>query len=405
MNIAICVNPLRDEVLTGIGYTCLYYINSLIENDETNTYFLFSNREIKHLERINKSFNFFHFDKNSFLQKKLDYYNRRIKLNKINKRPILALSVRRFFYKVLNEICFYVKINHQLKKNKIDLILFMDVSGVIQFYPGKIKKIAVVYDLVWKRYPETMEFTHLIRTKVLAGNFIKKCDRIIAISDSTRRDCIQFLNLKKPVDVIHLGIDLERFTMSSAEKVDEVLQKFNISKKYVLAVGTLEPRKNLLQLIKAFSLLENDNLFQLVLVGVNGWGGVDIFEVIKQYNIESSTIITGYVMDDELDALYTGAGVFVYPSIYEGFGLPILEAMSCGCPVITSDNSSMPEVANDAAIFVNAYDVTGLKNAIVNVLYNRDLRREMRIKGFDNVNNFSWERTARQAVEVFKKYE
>ncbi len=126
----------------------------------------------------------------------------------------------------------------------------------------------------------------------------------------------------------------------------------------------------------------DNHLVQLVLVGINGWNRVDIFKMIKEYNIKSSTVVTDYASDDELDALYTGAEVFVYPSIYRGFGLPILEAMSCGCPVVIANNPSLTEVVNDEAILVCAQEVLELKSAIESVLLNKDLRDELRREGF-----------------------
>ncbi len=403
MNIAICVKPLSDELLTGIGYTSLYYINSLVEIDKSNTYYIFSNREIKNLDKIDRRLKFFNYNTKSFLLNKIEYFNKKIKYKKMKNRSFLFLSIRRFVYKALNEIFHYKKIRAELKRNNIDLILFMDIAGVIQFYPKKIKKIVIVYDLVWKRFPETMDFTHSIRMKVLANNFYGKCDQVIAISNSTKNDFINFLKLKTPVEVIHLGIDRKRFIKQTSKEVNRVLEKYNISKKYILTVGTLEPRKNLINVVEAFSKLKNKNMYQLVMIGNRGWGDVDLSEIVKKYNVQSETIMTGYVEGDELNAFYSGAEVFVYPSLYEGFGLPILEAMSCGCPVITSNNSSMPEVANDAAILIEALNVMDLKDAIEKVLNNSVDRLDMKKRGFSNINNFSWEKTASHAVSVIEK--
>ncbi len=402
MNIAICVKPLSDEILTGIGYTSLYYINSLAEVDKKNKYYLFSNREIKHLDKIDKRLNLFNYNTKSFFLNKIEYFNQRVKYKKIENRSFFFLSIRRFFYKALNEIFHYKKIRAELKRNNIDLILFMDIAGVIQFYPKKIKKIVIVYDLVWKRFPETMDFTHSIRMKVLAYNFYRKCDQVIAISDSTKNDFINLLKLKTPIEVIHLGVDRKRFIEQTSKKIKKVLEKYNISKKYILTVGTLEPRKNLVNVVEAFSKLKHKGIYQLVMIGNRGWGEVDLSEIVKKYNVQSETIMTGYVEGEELNAFYSGAEVFVYPSLYEGFGLPILEAMSCGCPVITSNNSSMPEVANDAAILIEALNVSDLKVAVERVLHSYDERMEMKKKGFRNIKNFSWEKTANLAVSIIE---
>jgi glycosyltransferase involved in cell wall biosynthesis len=203
--------------------------------------------------------------------------------------------------------------------------------------------------------------------------------------------------------VIHLGVDRSIFKAIPGDLLETTLNKYNVSKKYLLTVGTLEPRKNLLKVIEAFSLLENKDEFQMVIIGNSGWGNLNLSSIIKQYNIDSEVIITGYIDKDELNAFYSGAEVFVFPSLYEGFGLPILEAMSCGCPVITSNSSSMPEVANNAAILVDSGDGSEIKNALYSVLNNPDLRKTLRNKGFENVDKFSWENASRQAVSLFEK--
>jgi glycosyltransferase involved in cell wall biosynthesis len=188
-------------------------------------------------------------------------------------------------------------------------------------------------------------------------------------------------------------------------EVQPVLERYQLSQPYILYVGSIEPRKNLLRLLQAYARLRKDLPgWKLVLVGArNAWKSTPISEEMRKLNLAPWVQLTGYIPEEDLPALYNGAGLFAFPSLYEGFGLPVLEAMACGTPVITSNVSSLPEVAGDAALLVDPYNVEEIAAAMVNVLSDQELSEDLHRRGLERSKEFSWERTAQQTLEVYKK--
>ena len=181
--------------------------------------------------------------------------------------------------------------------------------------------------------------------------------------------------------------------------------KYKIKKPYILFIGTLEPRKNVQMLIQAFNNLKKEHNLphQLVLVGGNGWMCDDILKEIESSDYKNDIIRPGYVADADLPAFINGADVFVYPSFYEGFGLPILEAMQCGTSVITSHVSSMPEVGGKACLYIDPNDKTELSEQIYKVVSDVSLQKDLSEKGIEQSKNFSWEKCARETLKVYQK--
>jgi glycosyltransferase involved in cell wall biosynthesis len=189
-------------------------------------------------------------------------------------------------------------------------------------------------------------------------------------------------------------------------RLQAVRQRYGIARDYILSVGSLQPRKNLVRLIHAYVNLrrrDDDVDHQLVIVGKKGWLYQDIFRAARESPFVEDIIFTGYVPEEDLPALYSGATVFVYPSIFEGFGLPVLEAMACGVPVITSNSSSLPEVVGEAAILVNPYDERAIEVALRQVVWNAELRRELSERGLRRAQQFSWRRTAELTVRAYEE--
>ena len=183
-------------------------------------------------------------------------------------------------------------------------------------------------------------------------------------------------------------------------ELGQVRRKYHLPENYILAVGTLEPRKNLRRLIQAFETVKKENpSLSLVFVGARGWLSKDLYADIEK----NSIITTGYVSREDMPALYSGAKLFVFPSLYEGFGLPPLEAMRCGVPVVVSDNSSLPEVAGEAGIYVNAKDADSIAEGIQKGLYDENLRAVSIRKGFLQSQKFSWKKSADQIINVYKE--
>ncbi|MCK4525681.1 MAG: glycosyltransferase family 4 protein, partial [Candidatus Andersenbacteria bacterium] len=180
-------------------------------------------------------------------------------------------------------------------------------------------------------------------------------------------------------------------------RILEIRKKYNLPKKYILYLGTLEPRKNIIGLIKAFEILNTK--YKLVIAGSKGWLYEDIFKIVKNSPAKDNIIFTGFIDDKDKAALYGLADLFVYPSFYEGFGFPPLEAMAAGTPVITSNFSSLPEAVGDAAITVNPYNIDELTKAIEMVLFDEKLRDILIERGYKKVKNFSWEKCAKETLE------
>ncbi|CAN5829558.1 glycosyltransferase family 1 protein [soil metagenome] len=227
----------------------------------------------------------------------------------------------------------------------------------------------------------------------------QEADALIAISEHTARDLIRHTGVSG--DRVHV-IPLAAHERFSPMQDDAVLARYGIDAPYLLYVGTLEPRKNLPALLQAFAGIEQGET-KLVLAGTQGWMYGGIYDMVERLGLTSRVIFTGFVPDEDLPALLSAARIFVYPSLYEGFGLPVLEAMSCGAPVITTDASSLPEVAGDAALLVRPDDVEGLRGAIRRLLAEPDLRDELRGRGFAQAARFCWRETARQTAEVYEK--
>jgi len=234
---------------------------------------------------------------------------------------------------------------------------------------------------------------------------IKKAARIIAISEATKRDLIHHLGIPdNRISVVYPGIDHVTFRPSFVAS--------NFEYPYILFVGSEHPRKNLLTLLKAFSRLKGRSSFgnlKLVKVGKAGGREADFrkqsMEVIESLNLDKEVVFTGVVSGVDLRVYYSNAECLVFPSIYEGFGFPPLEAMACGCPVITSDSSSLPEVVGEAAIKISSRDVEGLATALEKILTKRQLREELITKGVKQAAKFSWEQTAEKTLRIYEEVE
>jgi glycosyltransferase involved in cell wall biosynthesis len=268
---------------------------------------------------------------------------------------------------------------------------------------AQVPLVVTVHDLTLLRYPElgTKQLRNLVeRTR----HSVHEAKRVIADSEATRRDVIQLLGAaEEKVRAVPLGCDPE-FTPGDVEAARErVMRSFGIDRPYVLHVGTIEPRKNLERLVSAFNRARSryDLPHLLVLAGSPGWGVRPVRQVVASEGLESIVRFTGAVSREDLLALYRAAALFAYPSLYEGFGLPALEAMACGTPVLASDVSSLPEVVGDAALTVDPADDEALAAAIARALTDGELRRRLRGAGPARARQFTWERCARETLAVY----
>jgi len=237
----------------------------------------------------------------------------------------------------------------------------------------------------------------------------KKAGKILVISRATAADAKRVLNISEDkIEVTLMGKEDVFKPVPDQEIITEVMNKYKINSKYILFVGTLEPRKNILNLLRAFQIVKNNLLFKkfkLVIVGKKGWFYEEIFRFVRQNDMQEDVIITGFVPLDDMPYLYNGSEVFVYPSLYEGFGIPVLEALACGVPSITSNVSSMPEVIGNAGMTVNPNDVFELAQVMVEVLSDPKSRHEMRNKALEQAEKFSWQECAQRTLRVYESLE
>ena len=273
------------------------------------------------------------------------------------------------------------------------------------FLNRNIKKVVTIHDLTPILFPKM----HTRDTNITWERSLKliknRTDTIISDSISTKQDCIKLLNIpEKRIRVIPLAAD-ERYRPIKKKEpiIQEMMNEYNIKYPFILFVGTLEKRKNVPTLIKAFYKLKKSKLeHKLVIVGGKGWKYSQIFDLIEELKLQKDVIFTDYVSDEDLVKLYNTADLFVYPSLYEGFGLPPLEAMACGCPVITSNTSSLPEVVGDAGIMIDPYDIDSLKESMLKILTDPELREEMSRKSLERAEIFSWKKTAKETWNVYE---
>jgi glycosyltransferase involved in cell wall biosynthesis len=265
---------------------------------------------------------------------------------------------------------------------------------------NKIKKILTIHDLrsltiLDKSFPQD------IKSLKKAAKIADIC---IAVSECTKKDIIEYLGISQnKIKVIYLGVD-DVFKPIDKEKLNLVRQKYNINKKYFFSLG-LVPRKNIERLIKAFGIFKYKNDFLLVIGGSNNdvnWTN-KCRELVNKLKIQHRVIFIGYVPLEDLPFLYNASECFIFPSLYEGFGIPILEAMRCGVPVITSNVSSLPEIGQDAALYVDPYSEEDIARQMRRLIENKELNDALVKKGFDRANKFSWERMAQETLKIYEE--
>jgi len=267
----------------------------------------------------------------------------------------------------------------------------------------KAKRVAFVHDLTTLLFPQfhvpSNVFVHHRRFERL-----DEADAILTNSETTKRDIVDRLMISpEKIHVTHLGAD-ECFRPLPKERIQPVLERHGIRQPYLLFVGSLEPRKNLETLILAFNRLKDKNHIphRLVLAGQKGWLYEPILRAIEASPFRSDIVLTDYLAEGDLPALMNGAEVFVYPSYYEGFGLPVLEAMQCGTPVVTSNVSSLPEVGGEACLYADPHSAEEIADRILAVVQGTDLRKTMSEKGIERSKSFSWDKCARETLKVYE---
>jgi len=298
----------------------------------------------------------------------------------------------------------HLRLSWEMARHPPDL-LFVPAHVLPIVHPRR--SVVTVHDLGYLYYPEAHRLLDRLYLDLSTRYNARAATHLIADSSATKRDLSERYGVEPAkITVVYPGYDVTVFQPVRNEKAIEVVKaQYGIAGDYILFVGTLQPRKNLTRLVKTFSLSNIQypiSNIQLVIAGKKGWLYEEIFQQVEKLGLEGRVVFTGYVPEGDLPALLSGARLFVFPSLYEGFGLPVLEAMACGTPVVCSNTSSLPEVAEDAAVLVDPLDVEGLAAAIGRVLGDEELRAKLIERGFEQAREFSWDRCARETLDVLE---
>jgi glycosyltransferase involved in cell wall biosynthesis len=269
------------------------------------------------------------------------------------------------------------------------------------------RKLVTIHDLSFLRNPEGAEPSLRRYLSEVVPRSARRADLILADSESTRQDVVELLGVApEGVDVVYPGVDRPFGPIEDREVLEGVKELYGLRYPFVLTVGTLEPRKNLAVLLEAYALLRERHSppHKLVIAGGKGWLYEGIFRCVEELSLTEEVVFLGYVPEEHLPALYNLADVLAFPSVYEGFGLPPLEAMACGTPVVTSDRSSLPEVVGEAGLMVPADDHEALAEAIGRVLDDAALREDLVRRGLSRAAMFSWEATGQKLLSVYGRW-
>jgi len=292
----------------------------------------------------------------------------------------------------------------ELRRNPVDVLHVQFTAP--PFSPCPV--VVSIHDLSFEHLPQTFKWRSRKQLRLTVRRSAREAAQVIALSEFARSDIIATYHVRSEnVSVIPLAAPAHFRPVQDEEELQRVRQTYGIEGDYILSVGAIQPRKNLSRLVAAYSRLRRARpevkLPQLVLVGKCAWLYDETLRTIKELEVSNSVILTGYVPEADLPALYSGALCFVYPSYFEGFGLPPLEAMKCGAPVIVGDKTSLPEVVGDAGVLVDPFDVDSIASAIQRVIIDSNLRAQLRVKGLERAKLFDWQETARQTLSVYKK--
>ena len=373
MKIGVDIRALMDERYSGVPAYTEQLLREILRQDQENEYYLF--------------YNSFH----DFSQRFAVWESERVKVvgthypNKIYNYLLQKIFRRPFLDRELGEVD-----------------LFWSPHFNFSNFSSATKSVLTVHDLSFLRAPEFFSGRKNFWHRLLGlKRLIARADAIVAISENTKFDLLDIFKVPaEKIQVIYSGLNLP-----AAAEVD-LSSKYGLKNGFILAIGTIEPRKNLDGLILAYNILRQENpelKVQLVLAGSSGWRNAHIYQLAKKSPFSRDIIFTGYVSEGEKIHLYRHAGLLAFPSFYEGFGFPPLEAMSYGLPVIASNNSSLPEVLGGAALLINPISVSEIAAALKIVLTDDALRNKLAAEGKKRLALFSWEKTAKEYLELFKK--
>ena len=284
--------------------------------------------------------------------------------------------------------------------------LFCPKNLIPLLLPRDIRTVAVVLDLLYfpvmgQRFSEYL-WQDTLYMRLFLRRSLRRTDRIIAISENTRRDVEALCaDVADRLTTVYLGVDQQPGGALSDERRQSLRDRYGLKSPYVFYCGSLSPRKNIVRALEAFAEVREKIPHNFVVTGGKSWKDRPVFDAVKRLHLTDRFVKLGAVPANDMPALYGMADMFVYPSLYEGFGLPVLEAMGCGCPVLTSNTSSLPEVAGDAALMVDPRDTRAIASGMLRLATDRAEADRLRNKGLERVSIFTWEKAARNTIDVF----
>ncbi len=264
--------------------------------------------------------------------------------------------------------------------------------------------LVTVHDLSFVHVPETTPPTLKAYLDRVVPYSVRRANHVIADSQATKTDLMTIYQIaSEKISVLYSGVEPIFRPIKDPNEINAVRQKYHIgSKPYLLSVGTIQPRKNYVRIVQALHILRSAGYdVELVIAGGKGWLNEPFYQIIRDKKLNDAVHLIGYADDTDLPALYSGALMTLFPSLYEGFGFPVLEAMACGTPVITSNISSLPEVAGQAAILINPYDIEALAQAIITLIEDSAYREKLIKAGYSQAQKFTWERAAHQLAQIY----
>jgi glycosyltransferase involved in cell wall biosynthesis len=406
MKVAVEIQPLLDEHMTGVGW----YTDNLV-------------RLLKDYVRPG----------DYYYLLGMDYYGRAGRLDGYTASNVELRVNGIMHYGIYRRLAKFIPFVDYNGFFRVEADIFHFVNFVV---PPRVKGsiINTVYDMVYKTFPETMEKANYRKLDHSLKDSCSRADAIITISENSKRELMGYLGIpEKKIHIIPPGVDLSVYRpmrnqlyagdngelMPDAEKsiatdrpgryqggsgsAAECIRKYGLPEKYLLYLGTIEPRKNIPVIIRSFHQFSQKDKqgYKLVIAGKKGWMFREVFELVEKLGLEEKVIFPGYVAEEDKPYLYGGADVFLFPSLYEGFGMPPLEAMACGVPVIVSNTSSLPEVVGDAGIQIDPSDVDAISNAILELTSNPELCRALSEKGLKRAQSFTWEDSVKKLLKVY----
>lgn len=379
------LNPEKGEA-GGVGHYVYQLVRHLLKIDHQNEYVLF-----------------------------FDYRIKKKKIKKFVQKNVKIVFFPFFLYKkyIFKPVSLYL-LEAILKKEKLDIWHLTYIPTTPQKID--IKTVVTVHDLSLFRLPNLFSKKEIETKEKELSSFLPLVDKIITVSQSTKKDLEQIFKIpSEKIRVIYHGIDQRFFQRIGEKAIERVKKRYGIKNDYFLFLSPLETRKNICRLISAFesfkekvkkepkkipSNLEN---IQLVLVGKAGSAFSKIKNKIKKSLYKKDIILTGYVPPEDVNALYEGAKIFLFPSLYEGFGLPVIEAMAKGVPIITSNLSSLPEIVGENALLVNPYSIQEITQGIIDLLTNEELRKKITSQAIERAKQYQWEKTAQETLNLYQE--